>query len=199
MILAAPEHQEINGQVEVTWRTLRTVAYSLMVHSRFLEEYVNFALMYTTDHIFPVLPIKYLINEDGDTKTPHKLSTGAKPSVSNLRVLFCPCVVPKATAHVDTKKLNMRHQSQKGFRGIFVSIPEHKKGYLVYIPSTKKIISSYDFVFEVAMRPEVTYTLYGRSSREQTGGIIKFAQFEEENILTKTCNDAESGDESDNE
>ena len=71
--------------------------------------------MYTTDHIFPVLPIKDLINEDGDPTTPYKLATGTKPSVSHLRVLFCPCVVQKATAHVETKTLNMRHQEQKGF------------------------------------------------------------------------------------
>ena len=71
--------------------------------------------MYTTDHIFPVLDIKDLIKEDGDPTTPYKLATGTKPSVSYLRVLFCPCVVRKATAHVDTKTLNMRHQAQKGF------------------------------------------------------------------------------------
>ena len=112
MTLAAPEHQEMNGQVEVNWRTLRTVANSLVVHARVTEVYVHFALMYTTDHIFPVLPIKDLINEDGDQTTPHKLATGTKPSVSHLRVLFCPCVVCKATSHVETKALNMRHQSQ---------------------------------------------------------------------------------------
>ena len=49
------------------------------------------------------------------------------------------------------------------------------------------------------MRPAVTYTPYATSPKEQTGNIIKFAQFEEGNILTKTCNDAESGDYSDNE
>ena len=125
LTLAAPEHQEMNGQVEVTWRTLRTVAHSLMVHDRVPEVYVHFALMYTTDHIFPVLPIKYIINEDGDPTTPHRLATGTKPSVSHLRVLFCPCVVRKATAHVETKTLNMRHQAQKGFHGILVGIPEH--------------------------------------------------------------------------
>ena len=83
----------MNGQIEVTRRTLRTVAHSLRVHARVLKAYVHFALMYTTDHIFPVLPIKDLINEDGDPTTPHKLATGTKPSVSHLRVLFCPCVV----------------------------------------------------------------------------------------------------------
>ena len=142
MTLAATEHNEINGQVEVTWRTLRTVAHSLMVHAIVPEVYVHFALIYTTDHIFPVLPIKDLMNEDGDPTTPHRLATGTKPSVSHLRVLFFPCVVRKATAHVETKTLNMRHQAQKGFRGIFVGITEHQKGYPVYVPSTRKVISS---------------------------------------------------------
>ena len=84
----------------MTWRTLRTVVQSLMVHARVSEAYIDFELMYTTDHIFPVLPIEYLINRDVDLTTPHKLATGAKPSVSNLRGLFFPCVVQKATAHV---------------------------------------------------------------------------------------------------
>ena len=75
LTLAAPEHHEMNRQVEVIWRTLRTVAHALMVYARVPELYVHFALMYTTDHIFPVLPIKYLINEDGDPTTPHKFST----------------------------------------------------------------------------------------------------------------------------
>ena len=95
-----------------------------------------------------IKPIKDLMNENGDTTTPHKLATGTKPSVSHLCVLFCPCVVQKAMAHVDTKALNMRHQAQKGFRGIFVGITEHQKGYLVYVPSTRKIISPYDVVFD---------------------------------------------------
>ena len=109
LMLAAPEHQEMNGQVEVTWRTFRTVAHSLMVHARVLEVYVHFALMYTTDHIFPVLPIKDLIDEYCDPTSPHKLATGTKPSVSHLCGLFCPCVVRKATPHVETKTFNMRH------------------------------------------------------------------------------------------
>ena len=165
--------------------------------------------MYTTDHIFPVLQIKDLINEDGDPTKPHKFATGTKPSVSHLRVLFCPCVVRKATAHVETKTLNMRHQAQKTFCGIFVGIPQHQKGYLVYVPSTRKVTSSYDVVFDesfssallytsrpyleaMAMRPAVTYTLYATSLKEQTGDLITFTQFEEGNLLTETRNNAES-------
>ena len=68
-MLAAPEHHEMNGQVKVKWIMLCTIAHSLMVHARVLEAYIHFALMYATDHIFPVLPIKDLINKDGDPTT----------------------------------------------------------------------------------------------------------------------------------
>ena len=56
-MLAAPEHQEINGKVEVTWRTLCTIEHSIMAHARFLEAYIHFSLLYTKYHILPVLPI----------------------------------------------------------------------------------------------------------------------------------------------
>ena len=69
----------------------------------------------------------------------------------------------------------------------------------MYLPSTRKIISSFDVVFDekkssalaytprpyseaMAMRPAVTYTLYATSSKEQTRDVIIFAQFEEGNI-----------------
>ena len=119
-----------------------------MVHAKVSEAYIHFSFMYTTDHIFQVLLIKYLINKYGEPTTPFKLATGKKPSVSHLRVLFFPCVVRKATAHVDKKVLNIRHQSQKGFCGIFVGIPQHHKGYIVYVSITRNIISSYDDVFD---------------------------------------------------
>ena len=91
-----------------------------MVHARVSDAYINFAFMYTTDKIFPLIPIKYLMNKDGDPTTLFKLETGTKPSVSHLRMLFCPCVVKKDTAHVGKKALNMCHQAQKFFRVIFV-------------------------------------------------------------------------------
>ena len=46
-------------------------------------------------------------------------------------------------------------------------------------------------------RLEVTYTPCSTSSREQTGDIIMFAQFEEGNIITETRNNTESGETSD--
>ena len=69
----------------------------------------------------------------------------------------------------------------------------------MYVPSTRKIIPSYDIVFdeifssalaytsqpyseEMSMRLEVTYTPCATYSREQTGDIITFTHFEEGNI-----------------
>ena len=54
-----------------------------MVHARVSEAYIRFALIYTTNHIFPDIPIKDLINKDGDPNTSYKLATGTKPSVSH--------------------------------------------------------------------------------------------------------------------
>ena len=113
-----------------------------------------------------------------------KLATGTKTSVSHLRVLFCPYVVRKATAHINKKALHMRHQTQKGFRSIFIGIPQHQKVFLVCVQSARNIISSYDVVFDesfssalsytsrpyseaMAMRPYVTYTPCATSSREK--------------------------------
>ena len=88
LMLAALEHEEMNRQVEVTWMMLCTISHSIMVHARCSEVYIKFAFMYTPDHIFPVLPIKDMTNEDDDQTMPYKLATGTKPSVSHLHVLF---------------------------------------------------------------------------------------------------------------
>ena len=94
----------------------------------------------------------------------------------------------------------MRHQSQKHFWGIFVGISQHQKGYLIYVPSTCKIVSSNEVAFDefvfsalsytsrthseaLIMRSEVSDILYAASSHEKTGNIITFAQFEEGNVV----------------
>ena len=115
--------------------------------------------MYNTHHIFYVLPIKHLINRDGETTALHKLLTGTKPSVSNIEILFCLYVLQKAAAHVDGKALNICHQPQKCFQGISVGITQHQKGYLTYVPIPHKIVSSHDVVFDKTFSSTLAYTL----------------------------------------
>ena len=59
--------------------------------------------------------------------------------------------------------------------------------------------TSRPYVEAMAMRPAVMYTPYATSSKEQTGDVITFAQFDEGGLITETCNYTESGDESDSE
>ena len=115
LTLAATEHQEMNGQIKVTRRTLCTMSFYLMVPARFLEAYIHLALIYTTYHIFLFLTINDMIKKEGDPTTPFKLATGTKHSLSYLSVLFCLCVARKATSQVDKKALNIFHQAQKYF------------------------------------------------------------------------------------
>ena len=68
------------------------------------------------------------MNQDGEPTTPHKLATSTKTSVSNLRVLFYPRVLQKATSHVDTKAPNMRQKPQKGFGVSSLEYHNIKKG-----------------------------------------------------------------------
>ena len=86
----------------------------------------------------------------------------------------------------------------------------------MYVPSTRKVIFPYDVVFDesfssalsytprpyaeaMAMQTTVTYTPYATSSKEKTGNVITFAQFEEGNLISETRNDTESDEESDSE
>ena len=129
-----------------------------MVHTRVFNEYIHFTLMVTTNHIFPVLSIKHLVNQYREPTKPQNLATSTNNSVSKLCVLFCPYVVQKATKNVDTKALNMRHQLQKYFCVIFVGIPQHQKGYLICVPSTRKIFSSRDVLFDETFFCALAYT-----------------------------------------
>ena len=81
LALAPTYHQEMNGQVEVTWKILRTITHSIMVHAQVSDKYIHLALIYTTDHIYLVIPIKPLVIQDGEPTTPQKLATGMKLSV----------------------------------------------------------------------------------------------------------------------
>ena len=52
----------------------------------------------------------------------------------------------------------MRHQPQKDLIGSFFGIPQHQKGYLVYVPHKCKIVSSYDVIFDESLFIALAYT-----------------------------------------
>ena len=120
----------MNVKPKLTRRTLRTIAHSLMVNAIFLEAYIHFALIYTADNIFPVLPIKDLINKDGKPTTSFKLATDMKPSITHLHVLFCPGVLQKATSRIGTKALKCITKRKRVFLVSLLESHSIKKGIL---------------------------------------------------------------------
>ena len=97
---------------------------------------------------------------------------------------------------------------------IFVGIPQHQKGYPVYVPYKRKIISFYDALFDdsfssalsytsqpysesIAIILSVSYIPYATYSNEKNGYIITYLQFEEGGLLLGSHNGTESGDKSD--
>ena len=93
----------MNGQPEVTWRTLRIIGHSLVVHDRVLEVYIHFALMYTPEHILLVLPNNDIINKDGNPTTTFKLATG-KDIQYHINACYFVHVLYGKLLHIMTKR-----------------------------------------------------------------------------------------------
>ena len=98
----------------------------------------------------------------------------------------------------------MRHQSQKGFRGIFFAIPQYQKriSYLrtyytlnsfftwrcIWQKGLVLAYTSHPYSEALATRPSVSCIPYATLSHEQTGNIITFTEFEEGNFLKNERN-----------
>lgn len=74
-------------------------------------------------------------------KTPHKAWSGEKPYVDQLRVWGC-------LTHVHVPKEKRSKLDEKSTPCIFIGISEESKGYRLLNPSTMKIITSKDVIFE---------------------------------------------------
>ena len=72
------------------------------------DKYIHFALMYTTDYIFPVLPIKHLVNKDGE-KICHTNCKLAQNFQYQTHMFYSVHVFTKGSAHV--KKKCVKHAS----------------------------------------------------------------------------------------
>ena len=117
------------------------------------------------------LTIKHLINQDGEPTTPHKLGTGTEPSVSNLCVLFYHVLYGKRL-HMLTQRHYTCVINHKRVWGIFVGITHDKKGHLIYVPITKKIVFSHCVVFEKTFSSALSYTSHPYSEGVATQPLV---------------------------
>ena len=86
----------------------------------------------------------YLVNRSPSSaledKTPHKVWTGKKPSLSHLRVFGCD-------AYVHVPKEKRTKLDNKSERCIFIGYKDGLKGYKLWNPETRKVVYSRDVVF----------------------------------------------------
>ena len=144
----------MNSIVEQTWQSIQLLANSFIVHAQVDESCRHFALLYACE-IFSVIPVKTL-RLQGRLTTPSELFTGKKPKIGNLRVLFCPVIVKKHTITISDRKekdavigtTNIKAVAQQGYRGMFIGLDETTSGYLIFVPSTRQIVTSVDVIFD---------------------------------------------------
>ena len=55
-------------------------------------------------------------------------------------------------------QLNRRNNPERGIRGVHVGLPRNSAGWLVYIPSTGRVLVSTDVVFDEDFLSTVSYT-----------------------------------------
>jgi hypothetical protein len=89
--------------------------------------------------------VVYLLNritsKDTGAKTPYKLWTGAKPSVSHLRTFGC-------ITHVKVTRPNLKKLEDRSKVMVFMGYEPGSAAYICYDPITKKVHVSRDVVFD---------------------------------------------------
>ena len=73
--------------------------------------------------------------------TPEKVWSGVKPSVEHFRVFGC-------VAHVHIPDARRTKLENKSFCCVLLGVNEESKGYRLYDPVAKKIVTSRDIIFE---------------------------------------------------
>ena len=101
--LEAPDLHAMNVQVEVTCQTLQNLAHSIMANARVSDKYIHFTIMYTTNHIFPFIPIKHLVNYEDELTNP-KTWKLAENLQYQTHVLYCVYLLYERQLHMLTQR-----------------------------------------------------------------------------------------------
>lgn len=153
---AAPRHQEQNGICERAWQSIRNIAFKTMAHAHVGDEFYDFAIEHAWK-VFNMLPIRDLLDDEGNPTAPISTYKHKKPMLSRLKAMFCPCVInngankrPKDPDHPKRPRaVNTRANcGERGIKAIHVGLPRYQNGWLCYLPSTGGLRVSKDVSFD---------------------------------------------------
>ena len=155
--------------------------------------------MYTADHVFPVQPIKDLINEDGELATPFKLTTGTKPSILYLRVIFFMCFTKNYCTCYENGVKYAPPIAKVFLWYIHCYSTESKSISCLCTTQTEDHIfikycfyenffsllkyTSQPYAETISMQLDTSYIPYDIFQKENNADIIAFALFEEVNLI----------------
>jgi hypothetical protein len=130
------------ARVERQWRTLADGTKALLLSARLFDRCWSFAF----------LAMVYLRNRTwskGASAFPFTALTGHDPDLSNIRVFGCPTYV-----NIDSSQ--RAKFSPKAWQEIFVGYSFESPSWLVYTPSTKRVIRNRNVTFNETWTPSPT-------------------------------------------
>ena len=139
-VTGAPDsRQNQNGLIEIHWRKLMSLARSWLTSNLLPTRFWYFAIRQAVQ-VHNYTPIKV----DGVDTTPHELLYGKKPDYRNLFPMFSLAYVKRRK---DGKKHRTKAMSQT-IRCICVGNDHKSDGRLFYVPHSKGLIGSADYVLD---------------------------------------------------
>ena len=127
-----PEAPQKNGLAGRCNRTLLEMARYLLIESGLPKMKWGAAILHATR-------IRNLVVRRGEEKCPAGLMRGIKPKLSISKVRIFGCTVFMRKPNRDVSKLET-----KALEGKYVGYTEGDKGYLVYVPYTRKVVAVRD-------------------------------------------------------
>ena len=136
---SSPEHQHMNGLTERHYGIISSMARKMLLHACLSKSFTYFALRYATV-IHNILPVKDVIDNEGNITTPFFLFQGKKPKIKHLKIFGCPAI-RKRYSSINSKGKTvplLKWDLQRGVRCIFIGLPENSAGWLFYNPSNPR-------------------------------------------------------------
>ena len=131
-----PETPQQSGLAERCNRTLLEMAICLLIDSGLPKMMWGAAIPHAKR-------IKNLVVRRGEEKCPAQLMRGTKPKLSNSKLSIFGCTVFMSKRDRDVSKLE-----PKALEGKFVGYTEGDNGYLVYVPNTRKVLTTRDVIIK---------------------------------------------------
>ena len=131
-----PETPQQNGLAERCNRTLLEMARCLLIDSGLPKMMWGAAILHATR-------IRNLTVRRGEEKCPAELMRGIKPKLSISKLSIFGCTIFMRKRDRDVSKLE-----PKALEGKLVGYTEGDKGYLVYVPNTRKVVAVRDVIIK---------------------------------------------------